>query len=50
MNDALKYIKGTTLTVKEIAFKLKFTNYAFFCKSVKKFFRKTPLELRKQSS
>lgn len=47
MNDALKYLRGTTLTVKEIAFRLKFTNYAFFCKSVKKHFGKTPLELRK---
>lgn len=46
MNDALRYLKGTTLTVKEIAFRLKFTNYAFFCKSVKKHFGMTPLELR----
>ena len=49
MNDAMRYLIGTELTVKEIAFCLKFTNYAFFCKSVKKYFGKTPLELRKHT-
>lgn len=49
MNDARRYLVGTDMTVKEIAFRLKFSNYPFFCKVVKKHFGKTPLEIRRQN-
>ena len=46
MNDARRYLVGTDFSVKEIASHLGFSNFSFFCKSVKKFFGMTPLELR----
>lgn len=49
MNDARRYLVGTDLTVKEIAFRLKFSNYAFFCRTVRNHFGESPLEIRKNN-
>lgn len=46
MNDARRYLTGTDYSVKEIAARLGYTNFAFFCRTVKSYFGKTPLELR----
>ncbi|MDE6336532.1 MAG: helix-turn-helix domain-containing protein [Muribaculaceae bacterium] len=49
MNDARRYILGTDFSIKEIAMQLGFSNFAFFCRTIKKYFGKTPLELRNQN-
>lgn len=49
MNDARRFIVGTDYSIKEIGQQLGFSNFAFFCRSVKKYFGKTPLELRNSS-
>ncbi|MDE6552024.1 MAG: helix-turn-helix domain-containing protein [Muribaculaceae bacterium] len=49
MNDALRYIVGTDFSIKEIAMQLGFYNFAFFCRTIKKHFGRTPLELRNQN-
>ncbi|MDE6278700.1 MAG: helix-turn-helix domain-containing protein [Paramuribaculum sp.] len=46
MNDARRYIIGTDYSIKEIAAQLGFSNFAFFCRTIKKHFGLTPLELR----
>ena len=46
MNDVFKYLNGTSLTVKEISNNMGFHNCTFFCKTVKKYFGKTPLQIR----
>lgn len=46
MNDVRRYLIGSDLSIKEIASRTLFTNFSFFSKSVKRYFRMTPLELR----
>ncbi|MDE5876156.1 MAG: AraC family transcriptional regulator [Muribaculaceae bacterium] len=48
MNDARRYIMGTDFSIKEIAAQLGFSNFAFFCRTIKKYFGVTALELRNQ--
>lgn len=43
------YLSQTELSVKEIAFKLRFPDVSFFCKYTKKHLGKTPLEFRSES-
>lgn len=49
MNDARRYLLGSDLSVKEIATQLGFDNFAFFCKTFKRHFSKTPLQIRNKS-
>lgn len=46
MNDAHRYLISTDFSIKEIASRLGFTNFSFFCQSVKRFWGKTPLQIR----
>lgn len=46
MNDARRYLVSSDLSIKEIANRLGFNNFSFFCRSVRKHFGKTPLEIR----
>ncbi len=46
MNDAHRYLISTDFSIKEIANLLGFTNVSFFCRSIRKYFGKTPLEIR----
>ncbi len=46
MNDAHRYLTSSEFSVKEIAARLGFSNFSFFCQSVKKFWGKTPLKIR----
>ncbi len=46
MNDAYRYLTSTDFSIKEIAGILGFTNVSFFCRSIRKYFGKTPLEIR----
>lgn len=46
MNDAYRYLTSTDYSIKEIAGILGYTNVSFFCRSIKKYFGKTPLEIR----
>lgn len=46
MNDARRYIVGSDYSIKQIASHLGFSNFSFFCKTVKRHFGMTPLELR----
>ncbi len=46
MNDAFRYLSSTDYSVKEIAGILGFTNVSFFCRSIRTYFGKTPLEIR----
>lgn len=48
MNDAHRYLTSSDLTIKEIASRLGFSNFSFFCQSVKRFWGKTPLCIRNQ--
>lgn len=43
------YLSQTELSVKEIAFKLRFPDVSFFCKYTKKHLGKSPLEFRSES-
>lgn len=49
MNDAQRYLIATDLSVKEISSRLRFSNFAFFCKCVKRHFHQTPLQIRGSS-
>ncbi len=46
MNDAYGYLTSSDFSIKEIASRLGFTNFSFFCQSVKRFWGKTPLKIR----
>ncbi len=46
MNDAHRYLTSSDLSIKEIASRLGFSNFSFFCQSVKRFWGKTPLQIR----
>ncbi len=46
MNDAYRYITSSDFTIKEIASRLGFSNFSFFCQCVKRFWGKTPLQIR----
>ncbi len=46
MHDAHRYLTSTDLSIKEVASRLGFTNFSFFCQSVKRFWGATPLQLR----
>ncbi len=46
MNDAHRYLTSSDLSIKEIASRLGFSNFSFFCQTVKRFFGKTPLQIR----
>ncbi len=46
MNDAYRYLTSTDFSIKEIAGLLGFTNVSFFCRSIRKYFGKSPLEIR----
>lgn len=46
MNDAYRYITSSDFTIKEIASRLGFSNFSFFCQRVKRFWGKTPLQIR----
>ncbi len=48
MNDAYRYLTSTDFSIKEIASRLGFSNFSFFCQSVKKFWGKTPLQIRNE--
>lgn len=48
MNDARRYIVGSDYSIKEIASHLGFSNFSFFCKTIKRYFGMTPLEMRNQ--
>lgn len=49
MNDVYKYLTGSSLTIKEIANNTGFTNCSFFCRTVRKYFGKSPLKIRMES-
>lgn len=46
MNDAHRFLTSSDLSIKEIASRLGFSNFSFFCQSVKRFWGKTPLQIR----
>ncbi len=46
MNDVYRYLTSSDLSIKEVASRLGFSNFSFFCQSVKKFWGKTPLQIR----
>ncbi len=46
MNDAYRYLTSTDFSIKEIAGILGFTNVSFFCRTIRKYFGKTPLDIR----
>ncbi len=46
MNDAHRYLTSSDLSIKEIASRLGFSNFSFFCQSVKRFWGKSPLQIR----
>ncbi len=46
MHDAHRYLTSTDFSIKEIASRLGFSNFSFFCQSVKRFWGQTPLQLR----
>lgn len=46
MNDAHRYLTASDFSIKEIASRLGFSNFSFFCQSVKRFWGKTPLQIR----
>ncbi len=46
MNDAQRYLVSTDFSIKEIAGILGYTNVSFFCRTIRKYFGKTPLEIR----
>ncbi len=46
MNDAQRYLTSTDFSIKEIAGILGYTNVSFFCRTIRKYFGKTPLEIR----
>ncbi len=48
MNDAYRYLTATDFSIKEVASRLGFSNFSFFCQSVKKFWGKTPLQIRNE--
>lgn len=48
MNDAYRYLTSTDFSIKEIAGMLGYTNVSFFCRSIRKYFNKTPLQIRNQ--
>ncbi len=48
MNDVHRYLTSTDFSIKEIASRLGFSNFSFFCQSVKKFWGKTPLQIRNE--
>ncbi len=50
MNDAHRYLTSSEFSVKEIAGRLGFSNFSFFCQSVKKFWGLTPLQIRNNSA
>ncbi len=49
MNDAHRYLTSSDFSIKEVASRLGFSNFSFFCQSVKKFWGKTPLQIRNES-
>ncbi len=46
MNDAHRYLTSSDLSIKEIASRLGYSNFSFFCQSVRRFWGKTPLQIR----
>lgn len=46
MNDVHRYLTSSDLSIKEIASRLGFSNFSFFCQSVKRFWGLTPLQIR----
>lgn len=50
MNDAHRYLTSSDFTIKEIASRLGFSNFSFFCQSVKRFWGKTPLQIRNSNT
>ncbi len=46
MNDAHRYLTSSDLSIKEIASRLGYSNFSFFCQSVKRFWGKSPLQIR----
>ncbi len=46
MNDAHRYLTSSEFSIKEIASRLGFSNFSFFCQSVKRFWGQTPLQIR----
>ncbi len=46
MNDAHRYLTSSDFSIKEIASRLGFSNFSFFCQSVKRYWGKTPLQIR----
>ncbi len=46
MYDAHRYLTSSDFSIKEIASRLGFTNFSFFCRSVKRFWGQTPLQIR----
>ncbi len=46
MNDAHRYLTSSDLSIKEIASRLGFSNFSFFCQSVKRFWGHSPLKIR----
>ncbi len=48
MNDAYRYLTATDFSIKEVASRLGFSNFSFYCQSVKKFWGKTPLQIRNE--
>ncbi len=46
MHDAHRYLISSDLSIKEIASRLGFSNFSFFCQSVKRFWGMSPLKIR----
>ncbi len=46
MNDAHRYLTCTDLSIKEISTRLGFSNFSFFCQSVRRFWGMSPLKIR----
>ncbi len=46
MNDAYRYLTSSDFSIKEIASRLGFSNFSFFCQCIKRFWGKTPLQIR----
>ncbi len=46
MNDAHRYLTSADISVKEVASRLGFSNFSFFCQCVKRFWGKTPMQIR----
>ncbi len=46
MHDAYRYLTSTDLSIKEIGSRLGYANFSFFCQSVRRFWGKTPLQIR----